>query len=113
MDGALHISYQTIARFLKAAGGNYWNAVHVSCSSSCRTMDSYEDFLFVPDSDGRPVIFPLKDARVFFGADFDAAECTVSMTVSDFIRLYRCYLDTALTSDGECPIKELLHLENA
>lgn len=109
MDPVLNISYETVARFLESAEGNYRNAVYVTCSCSGRNAEGCRDFLFIPDGDCLPVLFPVTDAVAFFGRQIDASDCVGTMTSSCFIRIYRRYLDLALPSDGDCLVKQLLH----
>lgn len=113
MDEMLGISYQTVSGFLEAAGGNFRASIYVVCRKSCKSVDGCRDFLFVPGRDCRPIIFPVQDAERFFHLRIDPSECAGTMTSACFLLLYRSFLDEALESDGECPVRELLHLSNS
>ncbi|MBR1700386.1 MAG: hypothetical protein IJ716_00375 [Lachnospiraceae bacterium] len=113
MDSMLSISFKTISNFMEAAGGNFRSSIYVSCRKSCEAADGCQDFLFIPGRDCKPIIFPIKDAEQFFHMPIDPSECAGIMSSSCFLLLYRKYLDMELPSDGECPIKELLHRANS
>lgn len=112
MDPILSVSYATIASFFEAAEGNFRNAAYVSCSCSYTRESGCGDFLFLPEHDCRPVIFPVADAEKFLNTQIDKSEFAVTMNSRDFIRLYSRWIELTVPSVKDCPIQQLLHLAN-
>lgn len=104
-----------IRHFLNTCEGNWHSCIYVRCST-CQTSVKCHvpDFLFHPDETGVPCILLLSDAELLFSRNPEPEECTSSVTMAEFLQLYKAYLAKAgLSSDG-CPILELLRLqENA
>lgn len=112
MDPILTISYQTIADFLEAAEGNYRNAIYVSCHCHAKEEAGCRDFLFIPSYECRPIIFPLKDARIFLGTPIEPSECAGQLTSHQFLHLYNKWIELTLSSSSRCPIQQLLCIMN-
>lgn len=112
MNSVLNVSYETIAKFFEAAEGNYRNAIYVTCSCSGGKEEGCRDFLFIPGDDCKPLLFPVMDAKAFLGISVDSSDCSGIMDSHCFIRIYRRFLDLTISSDEDCPIKQLLHVLN-
>lgn len=88
MDSILSIPYQTIAKFLKAAGGRYQNSIYIICKN-CNYVreEGCGKFLFIYNE--IPLLFPISDAIKFFGHVIEPEECVTSMDQKQFMKLYR------------------------
>jgi len=112
MDPILSINYVTIASFFEAAEGNFRNAAYVSCNCNYPRESGCGDFLFLPDHDCKPIIFPLTDAENFLGIKIDKSEFTLIISSRDFIRMYSRWIELTVPSVKDCPIQQLMHLAN-
>ena len=112
MEPLLSVSYATIAAFFEAAGGNYRNAVYVSCFCSYQRESGCGDFLFIPGHDCRPILLPLTDAENFIGAKVDRTDCACAISSGCFLRLYGKWLELTTDPQESCPIQQVLHLMN-
>lgn len=103
-----------IRHFLNACEGNWHSCIYVRCNT-CQTIEKCHipDFLFHPDETASPCILLLSDTELLFSRTPKPDECLKSMTIAEFLQLYKAYLAKAeLSSDG-CPVLELLHLQES
>lgn len=109
----LSVTYQTVARFLEAAGGNYRNALYITCSHCSHTRESgCRDYLCIPGEDGFPVLLPIKDAEIFFGFAPDRSECSAVIDNHTFCQLYQLWIRLHLADSRSCPFHQILELQN-
>lgn len=113
MDPVLSISYTTLADFLEAAEGNYRNALFIRCTC-CHFQQPPRcgGFLFIPGSDCRPLLVPLRDAEIFLGRRVDPQECADIINNITFRRLYHQWFLLNTSSDEECPLHQMLSVMN-
>ena len=109
----LSVSYDTLARFFEAAGGNHRNAFYMYCDvcKYCRE-EGCGTYLFIPGYDCIPVLLPCADAEAFLKCPIDKTDCLGIIRTSQFVRLYQRYIELHTTSEEDCPIQQLLCLFN-
>ncbi|HJC23223.1 MAG TPA: hypothetical protein H9761_05905 [Candidatus Eisenbergiella merdavium] len=109
----LSISYETLARFFEAAGGNHRNAFFMYCDvCKYHREEGCGSYLFIPGENCVPILLPCADAETFLGTTIDKTDCIGMIRTSQFIRLYQRYIELHTASDKECPIQQLLCLYN-
>lgn len=101
-----------IRHFLDCCEGNWHQCVYVRCVS-CSTLGSCRqpDFLYHPDSEGKPCVLTMRDAKLLFSRLPDPTECVGALTLEQFLCLYRQYLDKERLFNSACLPKALLHLQ--
>lgn len=116
MNMNIHCSVDAkyIHKFLGACDGNWHNCTYVNCPS-CKTKGICieADFLFCVNTECIPYILPLSDAKLLFSRVPEPTECLNLMKISQFLHLYRKYLDEQHFPDGYCPCIALMRLQEA
>ena len=90
-------------RFLSACGGNWRNAIFVSCPE----LESTPSFLMVADRDGHPVIMETKTFYQLTGEQIDPTECCGQLTEAGFESLYAQYLLWHCPATGDHPLRQI------
>ena len=95
---------KVIWKFLSLCKGNWHRCCYVRCHK-CRYTDTCEvpDFLFLTDCLGYPVILPIQDAQLLFGATPDPEECLLEMDILQFFLLFDSYLASLKAPSNLCP----------
>ncbi len=94
--------------FLKAARGNWHNALFLSCKDNTCQCSCREGFLLIADAEGLPLLMPLKCFRELTGESVEPAECSGTLSTRAFRSVYSVYLEWHTASDRECPICQLI-----
>lgn len=111
-DSHLKVDAKLLYRFLTLCEGNWHACVYVDCQSCTYEHPcTVTDFLFLPDAEGKPCLFPMSDARVLFARVPEAEECLLRITLRDFLMMYKKLLESLNGDKSSCPIKQLLKLE--
>ena len=94
--------------FLRAARGNWRNALVVICQSCpYASKPVCEGHLLVTDALGAPIFLPLDTMRKVAGQDIDIQECAGILDRFAFEAAYGLYLQWQTDKTVECPIKQL------
>ena len=96
--------------FIKAAQGNWRNAMFISCE--CATCPfginpDCEGYLLVSDSMGFPIIIAVEQIKAFTGEPVDPHECCAVITKTSFEAVYAQYIQWAISQKGICPLPTL------
>lgn len=96
--------------FIKAAQGNWRNAMFISCAcSTCPfgiTPDC-EGYLLVSDSMGFPIILAAEQLRAITGEPVDPHECCAVISKASFEAVYAQYIQWSMPSKNTCPLPAL------
>lgn len=97
-----------LCSFMKAARGNWHNALYLSCrQSTCTQHESCQDFLMSADADGHPVLMPVDVMRSLSGEDIEPGGCLGTMEKRKFETLYSLYIEWHTVSQTGCPLLQL------
>lgn len=102
--------HENLYPFLKAARGNWHNALYVKCGHSCcpyGARDTCQGFLFAAGADGTPLLIPTETFQALTGESVDADECQGILWQHAFISAYAIYIEWHVLSDSDCPLKQL------
>ena len=94
--------------FLSSCGGNWRNAIFVSCSPCrhpCRNIRA--GFLLTACSEGTPLVVCVQRFEGLSGQKIDPSECAGRLSRSAFESLYARYLLWQLDSDRQCALRQL------
>ena len=94
--------------FLKAAGGNWRNALFVRCGKlPCADMADCSGFLFCADADGRPLLVPEHRFRQLSGEQIDPAERAAQLDWRAFASSYHLWLVWTIENPAHCPCLQI------
>ena len=96
--------------FIKAAQGNWRNALFISCE--CTTCPygitpDCEGYLMVSDSMGFPIIMAVEQLRIITGDPIDPQECCAEISKASFETVYAQYIQWSISKKGRCPLPSL------
>ena len=96
--------------FIKAAQGNWRNALFISCK--CNTCPfgitpDCEGYLLVSDSMGFPIIISIEQLRAITGEPVDPHECCGEVSLASFQAVYAQYIKWSLSQKDICPLPAL------
>lgn len=111
-DSHIKVDAKHTYRFLSLCEGNWHACIYVNCQC-CSYAHPCEvaDFLFLPDAEGRPCIFPMSAAHFLFARVPEADECLLHITLRDFLLMYKNLFEPIKKGESCCPIKQLLKQE--
>lgn len=90
--------------FLKAAQGNWRNAIYLYCSRSSCPHDC-SDFLMAADADGIPVLISVKEFEALSGEAVDPRECSSILSQRAFESAYALAILWRTVSSSDCPLR--------
>ena len=91
--------------FLRAAGGNWRNAVFIECRGCpYGKSEPCSGFLMAPDAEGRPIILAVGAVCQASGQGINKAECLAVMSRESFETLYALWLSWQTESSKECAL---------
>ncbi len=95
--------------FLKAARGNWHNALYISCSAPCQygPIGPCEGYLLTADAEGLPLIIPAKTFRTLTGESIEPPDCRGHLTLQAFRSAYAAYIEWHTESLSDCPLMQL------
>lgn len=99
-----------IYHFLKAAKGNWHNAVYIKCSSLLcphGNLMPCEGFLMAISADGSPIFTSVDALRRFSGESIDPEECCIVLNKHTFEAAYAQYVEWHTASAKSCSLKLL------
>ena len=102
--------------FLKAAKGNWRNAIFVSCSSpACpyTKPSGREGFFLSADDLGQPLLVSVEVYRKCSGEPMCTDECCSAIPCQAFLSMYSEYLTWHLPASDSCPLDQLCVLPNS
>ena len=106
MNDNLHNMY----RFLKAARGNWHNAIYIKCSSLIcphGNLNPCEGFLMAIDADGSPIFIPVEALRKLSGESVEPEECRITLNKHTFEAIYALYVEWHTVSSESCSLMQL------
>lgn len=94
--------------FLRAARGNWRNAIAIICQS-CPYNETpiCEGHLLVVDALGTPVLLPIEAMNEVAGSRIDITECAGILDRHAFEGAYGLYIQWQTDRKVDCPIKQL------
>lgn len=99
--------------FLSGCGGNWRNAIFLSCASCAHPCASGgSGYLLTSDSMGKPLLLSVNSLEKLIGQRIDPAECIGQLNRSAFEALYHKHLLWQLDSARVCPFPQLAALIN-
>ncbi|MCM1192530.1 MAG: hypothetical protein NC548_39560 [Lachnospiraceae bacterium] len=99
--------------FLKAARGNWHNALFVKCThSACPYGHSgiCKGFLLIADADGTPLLADVETVRRLTHEEIEPEGCQGILNQRAFISAYSSYLEWHTEDDSLCPLRQLCQL---
>ena len=100
---------EVISGFLCQTSGNWRAGAYITCRA-CKyaRISGCGDFLFTTDEKGSPLLLPLHDAVILFGA-IDKSECLIELSNLMFRELYKPWFLQAekLSPKDACPFQKL------
>lgn len=96
--------------FLKAARGNWHNAIYIKCNSLLcphGNLMPCEGFLMAIDADGSPIFISVNTLRKLSGEPIDPEECCITLNKRTFEAAYAQYVEWHTTSPESCSLKQL------
>lgn len=97
-------------QFLKAARGNWHNAVYIRCSSLICPHGRpapCEGFLMAASADGTPVLMPVEAFQRLSGEYIDPEECYITLGKHSFEAIYALYVEWNTSSPAACSLQQL------
>lgn len=89
--------------FLKAAQGNWRNALYLYCSRPSCPHDC-GGFLMAADADGIPVLIAVREFEVLSGEVVDPRECSSILSRRAFESAYALAILWRTVSSSDCPL---------
>ena len=89
--------------FMESVNGNWRNAIYVECNNnSCNRDKACTGFVLAFNSDGHPMIMPVKALAKLSGTVIDATECLARIDRSVFETIFSRWLAWELSQSGDC-----------
>lgn len=89
--------------FLKAARGNWRNALFVRCQkAACPCRQNCSGFLFCADADGKPLILLAEQFSQLTGEQIDPSECVALLDCTAFESAYSLWLEWNAADPHTC-----------
>lgn len=98
----------TLYPFLKAARGNWRNAVYISCETCLYHAAPCGGFLLTVNAEGMPILVEAEKFSAWTGDTVRWEECIGILSCQAFVSLYYEWGLWNLKSDNECSIVQLL-----
>ena len=96
---------KAVFKFLKAARGNWRNAVFIECGNCILGHDELcAGFLLAFDAAAKPIIIRVEQLVTAFGEVPDIDECTALIDRADFEQLFAAWLKWAVDSPYDCTL---------
>lgn len=96
--------------FLKAAHGNWHNAIFLFCTHrNCPYGHPHlcEGYLMVADAEGIPILMPVEHVRRLTGESISREECRSALGMPAFEAAYSLYIEWHTISSRDCPLRQL------
>ncbi len=94
--------------FLSGCGGNWRNAIFLSCASCAYPCQSGGcGYLLTTESMGKPMLVSVNDFEKLTGQQVDTEECIGHLSRSAFEAMYFKHLLWSLDSAAACPLSQL------
>lgn len=96
--------------FLKAARGNWHNALFVKCAcDTCCYGNSAvcKGFLFIADADGTPLLMDAESIRKLTGEEIEPEDCQGIISRNAFLSACASYIEWHTEDDAGCPLQQL------
>ena len=94
--------------FLSGCGGNWRNAIFLSCASCAHPCQSSgRGYLLTTDSMGKPILISINAFEELTGQQIDSEECIGQLSRSAFEAMYFKHLLWSLDSAADCPLPQL------
>ncbi|MBP1737667.1 MAG: hypothetical protein H6Q60_1548 [Oscillospiraceae bacterium] len=99
--------------FLRAAGGNWRNALFISCPDCPYRQQSCSGFLLAADADGKPLVMPVDAFWKMSGQQPARGECCGSLSRQAFEATFSLYLEWHTSTAEKCPLWQLCDAHEA
>lgn len=100
----------TLYPFLKAARGNWHNALFVKCTHNTCPYGHpavCSGFLFVADADGTPLLVDIEAVQRMAQEAIEPESCHGILTQRSFASAYASYLEWHTEDGSQCPLRLL------
>ena len=96
---------KAVFKFLKAARGNWRNAVFIECGGCILGHDELcTGFLLAFDAAAKPIIIRVEQLIAAFGEVPNIDECTALIDRAEFEQLFAAWLTWAVDSPNDCTL---------
>jgi hypothetical protein len=98
----------SICTFLKAAQGNWRNAIYIGCSGCAQKESPCTGFLMSADRDAKPILVELTQFQRLTGERVYQDDCAGILSRQAFESAYAQWLLWEISEPGECSLTQLL-----